>query len=154
VIGNNPVTVIGHVIDVGTLDTHVVEVAWGDGAVDHPIVDPITRNFTASHMYGVGVTTRFAIIVKVLDDDTGLGTATSSTLVITPQITLPTATTQDQSPLFSLPSIDLAVGGGQPSYLANGGPLALGSGRPGGGDLNVTGSTDRAVKEGIPAELP
>jgi PKD repeat protein len=63
--------------DAGVLDTHVVEVNWGDGsAIETFDLAPRSRSFSAVHQYLIGdpgepVPDTFVIDVRVVDDDLG-----------------------------------------------------------------------------------
>ena len=45
------VTVSGSFSDASGLDTHTLEVAWGDGTTSSATIDPVARTFTATHVY-------------------------------------------------------------------------------------------------------
>jgi PKD repeat protein/methionine-rich copper-binding protein CopC len=74
--------------DPGTLDTHTVEIDWGDGsAIETLAVAPGFRNFTASHQYlddaAPGAPDgSYTITVRVLDDDGGVSTPATTTAVV------------------------------------------------------------------------
>ncbi|QDU49638.1 PKD domain-containing protein [Gimesia panareensis] len=96
---NDSITVSGSFTDVGTLDTHEVEILWGDGTTSLADVDTLTRIFTASHQYlddgpspGNGTASDEMLIgVRITDDDGGvaedLEAATVTVSNIDPQIT-------------------------------------------------------------------
>ena len=44
-------TITGSFTDVGTLDTHTVQINWGDGTTSNATIDPLARTFTADHPY-------------------------------------------------------------------------------------------------------
>ncbi len=73
--------------DPGTLDTHTVQVDWGDGsAVETLPVAAGARTLAASHQYlddnPTGTSSdNYTIKVSVIDDDTGEGTAMTSVTV-------------------------------------------------------------------------
>ncbi len=73
-------TVSGRFTDDGPVDTHTVEIAWGDGTVSLASVDAASRSFTASHTYAdnapVG-TSGYGITATVADNDGATGTATA-----------------------------------------------------------------------------
>jgi PKD repeat protein/methionine-rich copper-binding protein CopC len=74
--------------DPGTLDTHTVEIDWGDGsAIETLAVDAGFRNFTATHQYlddaAPGAPDgSYTITVRVLDDDGGVSTPATTTAVV------------------------------------------------------------------------
>ena len=83
---NGVATLNGSFTDVGTLDTHTVQVVWGDGTSSAAVVDAATRTFTASHQYLDDDPTGtpqdiYTIDVTVTDDDTGSATASTSLTV-------------------------------------------------------------------------
>jgi Ca2+-binding RTX toxin-like protein len=63
------VTLTGSFSDVGTLDTHTVEVQWDDGTTSAATVNQTDRTFEASHVFTTGGV--FTITVTLTDDDTG-----------------------------------------------------------------------------------
>jgi hypothetical protein len=65
--------------DVGTLDTHTVQISWDDGTSDTTLTDGgFTR--TAAHTYAApGV---YTVGITVTDDDTGVATTTFQYIVI------------------------------------------------------------------------
>ncbi|QDT75847.1 beta strand repeat-containing protein [Lacipirellula limnantheis] len=73
--------------DPGTLDSHTVEVDWGDGTVETLSVAVGARNLAASHQYlddnPTGTSSDvYAVKVRVLDDDLGEGSATKGVTVV------------------------------------------------------------------------
>jgi Dockerin type I domain/PKD domain/RTX calcium-binding nonapeptide repeat (4 copies) len=77
------VNISGSFSDIGTLDTHVVVVDWGDGtpvqALGGANLDLVSDTFTATHTYArPGI---YAITVTVTDDDTGTATKTTSAVL-------------------------------------------------------------------------
>lgn len=75
------VTVSGAFTDVGILDTHTIEVDWGDGSlVPGTVVQGAgSGTFTADHAYaGGGV---FPVTVTVTDDDTGASSQVTTAVV-------------------------------------------------------------------------
>ncbi|RMF45407.1 MAG: hypothetical protein D6753_00210, partial [Planctomycetota bacterium] len=81
--------------DAGMLDTHTVEVDWGDGTTSNATVDPISRTLAASHVYLDDDPTdtpgdTYTIAVTVTDDD-GASTTNAATVVrvqnVAPSIT-------------------------------------------------------------------
>ncbi len=78
--------ITGNFTDVGTLDTHTVEISWGDGTTSSAVVDAATRTFTADHVYlddNLTGTTGdvYDVSVVVTDDDTGVDTASTTVTV-------------------------------------------------------------------------
>ncbi|WP_143078297.1 hypothetical protein [Devosia psychrophila] len=75
----------GRVEDIGGSDTHVIIITWGDGTQSAVDVDPLTRTFSAAHLYSkvqMGFAgNRMTIDITLADDDTGIDTITSSLLV-------------------------------------------------------------------------
>ena len=73
--------------DPGTLDSHTVEVDWGDGTVETLAVAAGSRTFTASHQYlddnptGTAAD-NYTVNVKVRDDDGGQTTGSATTKVL------------------------------------------------------------------------
>ena len=83
---NGTVTVSGSLSDVGSLDTHTLAVAWGDGTTSAATIDPVARTFTASHTYPDDDPTgtasdAYAIDLTLSDDDGGVATAQVQTVV-------------------------------------------------------------------------
>ena len=83
---NGFVTLFGTVFDVGTLDTHRVEIYWGDGTVE-PVVPlvPGNRSFSRTHRYldddPTGTPSDpYVIDLLVTDDDMGF---TTEALILT-----------------------------------------------------------------------
>jgi uncharacterized delta-60 repeat protein len=76
---NGSVTVTGSYTDAGTLDTHSVEIAWGDGSTSLATIDPLARTFTASHTYLDDGD--YTLTATVSDDDGATGTATAALTV-------------------------------------------------------------------------
>src|SRR6185436_8889064 len=75
---NAEVTVSGAYSDAGSLDTHSVLVAWGDGTSSAASVDAATRSFSATHRYlNDGA---FSLSATVTDDD---GASDSASAVVT-----------------------------------------------------------------------
>ena len=75
-----PVTIAGAFSDIGTLDTHIVEVNWDDGGPTELIsVDQLNDTFLGSHVYTTGGI--FTIIVTLTDDDGGVDTLTTTAVV-------------------------------------------------------------------------
>ncbi len=91
---NGIATITGSVEDVGTLDTHTIEIQWGDGSSSTVAVDPVTRTFSAEYQYLDDDPTAtssdiYSITVTATDDDGGAGTADTSVTVnnVAPEIT-------------------------------------------------------------------
>ncbi len=89
--------------DVGSQDTHQVEITWGDG---HVTVGTATgHTFSASHTYADnGV---YAVYVKVIDDDGGVGEGSAAVHVnnVAPTLTVPGSQTVNEGGILSLPNI-------------------------------------------------
>ncbi|MGD1944577.1 MAG: PKD domain-containing protein [Leptolyngbyaceae cyanobacterium] len=83
---NGEVTVSGFIEDPGSLDTHTVELTWGDGTTESFDIDPETRTFSATHQYLDDDPTGtpaddYTITATVTDDDGGVST-TSTTVTV------------------------------------------------------------------------
>ncbi|MDC0936029.1 PKD domain-containing protein [Pirellulales bacterium] len=75
------ITVTGSVDDVGVLDTHVVNIEWGDGTISEGVpVDPATRTFTADYEYIDGGV--YEITVTAIDDDGGISAPVNTSAII------------------------------------------------------------------------
>lgn len=91
---NGNVTVSGSVTDVGSLDTHTVDIDFGDGSAPVTIaVDPLARTYSASHQYlddnPTGTPSdQYTISVTATDDDGGV--SPTATAVITVNNVAPT----------------------------------------------------------------
>jgi hypothetical protein len=84
---NGIVSISGTITDIGTLDTHVVRIAWGDGKSELVAVDPASRTYAASHRYldddPTGTPSDIATItVTAIDDDSGEGSKTAQVTLI------------------------------------------------------------------------
>lgn len=89
--------------DVGSQDTHQVEITWGDG---HVTVGTATgHTFSASHTYADNGT--YAVYVKVIDDDGGVGNGSAAVFVsnVAPTLTVPGPQTVNEGGVLSLPDI-------------------------------------------------
>ena len=75
------VTVEVRFTDVGTRDSHVISIAWGDGEISQVSLAPAdgTGVATDSHIYATGGI--YEIEVTVEDDDTGLAQASTTAIV-------------------------------------------------------------------------
>ncbi len=79
---NGVATISGAFADIGTLDTHTVEISWGDGVSSMALIDPISRTFSASHQYlddeptSTSIDT-YPIGLTIWDDDTGMAETTT-----------------------------------------------------------------------------
>jgi uncharacterized repeat protein (TIGR01451 family) len=76
-----PVTISGAFTDVGTLDTHAVNVDWGDGTVSAAQVaqGAGSGSFAAQHAYQFGGI--YPVLVTLRDDDTGAVSRTKTVFV-------------------------------------------------------------------------
>jgi len=74
------VTVTGEFTDVGTLDSHTGQIAWGDGTTSDILIDAVNGSFTSTHVFATGGI--FNIEAMLQDDDGGSATATT-TLAVT-----------------------------------------------------------------------
>ena len=90
--------------DPGTLDSHTVEVDWGDGTVETIAVAAGSRTFTANHQYLDDNPTgtladNYTVNVKVLDDDGGetTGSATAKVLNVPPKSVVVTPVARRQA---------------------------------------------------------
>jgi hypothetical protein len=78
VLMNTEIDLLANFTDVGTQDTHVADVDWGDGSSDY--LGSTTGSIAASHVYTEpGV---YKALLEVTDDDTGVGPATASITVV------------------------------------------------------------------------
>jgi dipeptidyl aminopeptidase/acylaminoacyl peptidase len=74
----SPAILSGAISDVGTLDTHVVSINWGDGSSNTTLnLAAGATNFSASHTYNAAG--NFTITVTATDDDGGSDSGTIST---------------------------------------------------------------------------
>ena len=84
---NSSATLSGSFVDPGTLDNHTVTINWGDGSPNTVLnLSTGARNFSASHQYldddpSVTSSDNYPISVTVADDDTGVGSASTSVTV-------------------------------------------------------------------------
>ncbi|MCA9049523.1 MAG: cadherin repeat domain-containing protein, partial [Planctomycetaceae bacterium] len=75
------VFITGTFSDVGSLDTHLVYVDWGDGSQPELAnVTQLSKSFSAQHIYADGGV--YAITVTVVDDDGGVSDAATSVAAI------------------------------------------------------------------------
>lgn len=82
--------------DAGAADSHVADIAWGDGTSEATL-DPATSPVTAGHTYAANGT--YTAMVTVTDDDGGVGSdgADSTTLLTPSQILQPINASGTQS---------------------------------------------------------
>ncbi|MDO8955218.1 MAG: PKD domain-containing protein, partial [Gammaproteobacteria bacterium] len=64
-------TLTGSFADVGTLDTHSLQIDWGDGATEFVNVDEASHGFMAQHTYAPGQNQGYRIAANMADDDGG-----------------------------------------------------------------------------------
>jgi hypothetical protein len=75
-----PVTISGTFSDPGILDTHDVEIVWGDGTATTATADSAQRSFAGLHTYAsAGV---YTVEITVSDDDGGSGSTLFSYVVV------------------------------------------------------------------------
>jgi uncharacterized delta-60 repeat protein len=79
-VRNQPLTFTGSFTDAGTLDSHNVQVDWGDGTSSAAEIDPATRTFSATHAYADAGTQ--ALSFTLTDDDGGQVTVANAAAVI------------------------------------------------------------------------
>lgn len=89
--------------DPGSQDTHQVEITWGDGHVTTGTATGHT--FTASHVYADNGT--YAVFVKVIDDDGGVGNGSAAVFVanVAPTVTVVGPQTVNEGSVLSLTNI-------------------------------------------------
>jgi len=89
--------------DPGSQDTHQVEITWGDGHVTTGTATGHT--FTASHVYADNGT--YAVFVKVIDDDGGVGNGSAAVFVknVAPTMTVVGPQTVNEGSILSLTNI-------------------------------------------------
>lgn len=73
------VTVGGTFSDIGTLDTHVADIDWGDGTTTAATIDQLGGTFDGSHVYAAGGV--YTVTITLTDDDSGTATATTTVYV-------------------------------------------------------------------------
>lgn len=91
---NEVATLSGSFTDPGVHDTHTLIVNWGDGTNSPAMIDPVSRTFTASHLYtdddpsGTAVDT-YSVSLTLADDDRGTTVGNTSVTVnnVDPRIT-------------------------------------------------------------------
>lgn len=74
------VAISGSFSDLGLLDTHTVEVTWGDGSTSLATVNAEQRTFTASHTYDEGGI--YDVSVIATDDDLGVSEQKQTAAVV------------------------------------------------------------------------
>jgi uncharacterized delta-60 repeat protein len=83
------VTLSGSVSDAGTLDSHSISIAWGDGATTTLSLAAGATSFSADHAYANAGS--FTVNVGATDDDGGAAAGASASLAVTPPATPPAA---------------------------------------------------------------
>ena len=89
--------------DPGSQDSHQVEITWGDG---HVTTGTATgQSFTASHVYADNG--NYAVLVKVIDDDGGVGNGTAAVFVanVAPTVTVVGPQSVNEGSVLSLTNI-------------------------------------------------
>lgn len=82
IIGENGVvTLSGNFTDAGIVDTHTVQIDWGDGQSSQATIDQIAGVFSASHQYLDDFPGGYGIQVTVTDDDASQDSVTTSVVV-------------------------------------------------------------------------
>lgn len=78
-----PVTIVGRFQDAGVLDTHTVTIHWGEVGTPPVLasVNPLTREFTATHTYADNLPAAAMIVMEVVDFDGGAVAASIAALV-------------------------------------------------------------------------
>ncbi|MBX3425655.1 MAG: PKD domain-containing protein [Pirellulales bacterium] len=115
-------------VDPGSLDTHTVEIDWGDGTAT--VVGPATgRTFVATHVYADNGT--YTVQARVVDDDTGIGLGSAPVVVsnVAPALAVVGDQTIAEGSLLSLAVIGMFTDPGFDNPLntidpANGGEVA------------------------------
>ena len=89
--------------DPGSQDTHQVEITWGDGYVTTGTATG--HSFTASHVYADNG--NYAVLVKVIDDDGGVGNGSAAVFVanVAPTVTVVGPQTVNEGSVLSLTNI-------------------------------------------------
>ena len=105
---NGMAMLTGSFVDAGTLDTHEVEIAWGDGNTDTVSLAFGERSFSRAHQYDDDSNTApggvYAIAATVTDNDGGAGSETVSVTVldVPPTVTLSGAAIVDEGDTYTL----------------------------------------------------
>src|SRR5206468_2047609 len=81
---NDPMTLSGTFSDIGSQDTEVLEINWGDGSPLETRLYPLPAGaFTLQHTY-TAANTNFPIILALRDNDGGTSTLTTNISVVLP----------------------------------------------------------------------
>ncbi|MBX3434714.1 MAG: PKD domain-containing protein [Pirellulales bacterium] len=115
-------------VDPGSLDTHTIEIDWGDGTAT--VVGPATgRTFVATHVYADNGA--YTVQARVVDDDTGIGLGSAPVVVsnVAPALAVVGDQTIAEGSLLSLAVIGMFTDPGFDNPLntidpANGGEVA------------------------------
>ncbi|MFC1515837.1 Ig-like domain-containing protein, partial [Thermodesulfobacteriota bacterium] len=73
------ISLLGGFTDVGTLDTHVAEIDWGDGTVEQASLDQGSAAFSGTHAYEFGGI--YEIVLTLTDDDGGTVVQSTTALI-------------------------------------------------------------------------
>ncbi len=68
--------------DQGSQDTHTAEIDWGDGATSTLAIDNSDNSIGGNHVYSYPGS--YVVTLSVVDDDGGIGIATTSLLIAQP----------------------------------------------------------------------
>ncbi|KAA5539564.1 PKD domain-containing protein [Roseiconus nitratireducens] len=124
-IENQIVQLSGQFTDLGSEDTHRVQIDWGNGLTDEIAIAPGNRSFTASHRYADDDPTgtdgdTYTITVRLEDDDTGVVVTTRDLRVDNlPANVSPLASfTVNEGEMFTLPPVRFEDDGHRDTHVA------------------------------------